>query len=207
MSGRSTRILRARDHAALAWKNGLGVSHVIASQPERSGHDNALWQVGTTSIESSCPFSDLPGLDRQFMVLEGEGVELHCRGPNGDPDVRHRINAPFLAFAFRGEWQTDCRLLDGPVRVFNVATRRGRYRARVSAPVLPGLIALEKAAGETLLVFVAEGSIRIEGCPDTVATNDAMIADESKPERYSISAASARIVVVHFNAVRPITGQ
>jgi environmental stress-induced protein Ves len=201
------RILRSRDYPVLAWKNGLGVSHVIASQPQRAGYDTALWQVGTTSIEASCPFSDLPGLDRQFMVLEGEGVELHCRVASGDPDLRRKIDAPFEPFAFRGDWQTECRLLGGPVRVFNVVTRRGCFVAEVSVSTSGNSIALEKAAAESLLVFVVEGAIHIEGCSVSLAMNDAMIADGPEPERYSINGTSARVVIVRLTKVRPIAGQ
>ncbi len=201
------RILRSRDYAALAWKNGLGVSQVIASQPQAAGFDTALWQVGTTSIEASCPFSDLPGLDRQFMVLEGAGAELHCRGANGDSEIRRKIDEPLESFAFRGDWQTECRLLGGPVRVFNVVTRRGRYSAEVSVSTSRKSIALEKAADEVLLVFVAEGTIQIEGCPVSLAANDAMIADGPKLERYSINRTSARVVIVRLTEVRATAGQ
>lgn len=201
------RILRSRDSAALAWKNGLGVSHVVASQPHGAGYDAVDWQVGTTSIEASCRFSELPGLDRQFILLEGEGVELHCRGAGGDPDLRRRIDAPLEPFAFRGDWQTECRLLGGPVRVLNVVTRRGACSARVSTATMQVPTVIEKAAGETLLVFIVAGSMQIEGCPDTLATNDAMIAEGAKPGRYSMRGTSARMVAAHLAPVRPTAGQ
>jgi environmental stress-induced protein Ves len=172
------RILRSCEYAALAWKNGLGVSNIIASQPNGAAYDAVDWQVGTTGITANCPFSSLPGFDRQFMVLEGEGVELHCRGANGRPDVRQRIDAPLEPFAFRGDWQTECRLLGAPVQVFNVLTRRGRCSARVSVSTMRQSIALEKGADETMLAFIAAGAIEIEGCSEALATNDALIADE-----------------------------
>jgi environmental stress-induced protein Ves len=201
------RILRSRDYAALAWKNGLGVSHVVASQPPGSGYDAVQWQVGTTSITANCPFSSLLGFDRQFMVLEGEGVELHCRGAGGDPDVRRRIDAPLEPFAFRGDWRTDCVLIGAPVQVFNVLTRRGCFSAEISVSTRGKSIALEKAADEVLLVFVAEGTIQIEGCPVSLAANDAMIADGPKLERYSINRTSARVVIVRLTEVRATAGQ
>lgn len=191
----------------LAWKNGLGISHVIASHPDGAGYDTVDWQVGTTGITANCPFSSLPGFDRQFMVLEGEGVELHCRGANGSPDVRQRIDAPLDPFAFRGDWQTECRLLGAPVQVFNVLTRRGRCSARVSVSTMRQSTALEKDADETMLAFIAAGAIEFEGCSEALATNDALIADESKPARFSVSSASARVVIVRISPIRPAAGQ
>jgi environmental stress-induced protein Ves len=51
-------------------------------------------------------------------------------------------------YAFRGDWKTDCRLLAGAVRVFNVAARRGKAKATVE--YLDGKV-LTKAAGETVI--------------------------------------------------------
>jgi len=126
-----TRHLPAALHRAQPWKNGLGVSYTIADFPEGAGFDSVQWQVGHTAITADCPFSDLPGMDRQFMVLEGAGVELTCTDATGKASVR-RIEPLQPPFAFQGDWRTTCRLLDGPVKVFNVMTRRGKFSAVVS---------------------------------------------------------------------------
>ena len=120
----------ASKHRAQPWKNGLGVSYTIADFPQGAGFDTVEWQVGHTDIGVDCPFSDLPGLDRQFMVIEGAGVELTCADEAGKTTV-HRIDSLQAPFAFHGDWATSCRLLDGPVKVFNVMTRRGKYNAVV----------------------------------------------------------------------------
>ena len=82
------RILRTTDYATLAWKNGLGVSRVIASYPAAAGYESVDWQVGSTDIAIDCPFSSLPGMDRQFMLLGGDGVELHCIDIVAGVDIR-----------------------------------------------------------------------------------------------------------------------
>ncbi len=132
----------------MPWKNGLGISYTIADFPRGAGFDAVNWQVGSTEIGVDCPFSDLPGLDRQFMVTEGAGVELTCTDENGKANV-NRIDPARGPFAFRGDWRTTCRLLDGPVKVFNVMTRRGKFSARVE--LLAGLDAVRASPGETLI--------------------------------------------------------
>ena len=122
--------LPAAKHKPQPWKNGLGVSYTIADFPQGAGFDVVDWQVGHTEIGADCPFSDLPGLDRQFMVIEGAGVELTCADAAGNTTV-HRIGPLQAPFSFHGDWRTSCRLLDGPVKVFNVMTRRGKYNAIV----------------------------------------------------------------------------
>lgn len=132
------------------WKNGLGVSSVIAEDPPGAGFDGLRWQVSTTEIASDCPFSGLPGLDRLFLVLEGEGVELDSRDEAGQ-ERRSRVLRGAGPCAFRGDWTTHCRLLGGPVRVLNVITRRGAVEAALEA----GLRQAGAAPGETLVVLEA----------------------------------------------------
>ena len=139
--------LPAAGHPTQAWKNGLGVSRIIASEPANAGYEALVWQVGSTEITADCPFSALPQLDRLFMVVEGAGVELKSIDDHGATRT-HPVTALRLPYAFRGDWKTDCRLLGGPVRVFNVMARRGKARASVG--FLDGG-SFSKAAGEVAI--------------------------------------------------------
>jgi environmental stress-induced protein Ves len=117
---------------------------MIATDPPGAGYDTMRWQLGGTEIAADCPFSEHQGLDRLFMVVEGKGVELKSIDDHGA--TRTTPVYPLrLPYAFRGDWKTDCRLLDGPVKVFNVIARRGKARASVEF-VQGGT--LSKAAGE-----------------------------------------------------------
>jgi environmental stress-induced protein Ves len=119
--------LLAADHLQVPWKNGLGVSRILASDPPGAPYDTLRWQVGATAITADSPFSLLPDLDRLFMVVEGAGVELKSIDENGA--TRTHPVYPLRPYAFRGDWMTECRLLDGPVKVLNVIARRGQARA------------------------------------------------------------------------------
>jgi environmental stress-induced protein Ves len=138
--------LPAAQHASLPWKNGLGVSRIIASDPPGAPYDTLAWQVSSTGIPADCPFSSLPGLDRIFMVIEGAGVELKSVDEHGAKHTHPVL--PLRPYAFRGDWRTDCRLLDGPVSVFNVIVRRGVAKASLSLP-------------EGRLIEIANGEIAI----------------------------------------------
>jgi hypothetical protein len=140
--------LPASQHSTQPWKNGLGVSRVIAGEPAGAGFDTLLWQVGATEIGADCPFSDLPGLDRQFMVIAGVGVELTSKDAETGAAWHERIERLQAPYAFRGNWSTQCRLLAGPVRVLNVITRRKRCAAAVD---FADATEIAGAAGETLI--------------------------------------------------------
>jgi environmental stress-induced protein Ves len=144
----STIPLPAAQRRAQPWKNGLGVSHTIAEFPQGAGFDAMEWQVGHTDIGADCPFSDLPGLDRQFMVIAGVGVELTSKDAETGAAWHERIERLQAPYAFRGDWSTQCRLLAGPVRVLNVITRRKRCAAAVD---FADATELAGAAGETLI--------------------------------------------------------
>jgi environmental stress-induced protein Ves len=134
-------------HVLQPWKNGFGVSRIIAEAPPGAGFDALAWQVSSTEFGADCPFSSLPGLDRQFTVISGAGVELSC----AEPGIVQRIDSLYAPYAFRGDWRTHCRLLDGPVRIFNVMTRRGVCSTRIEIVPADGVKTLRKPAGETLV--------------------------------------------------------
>jgi hypothetical protein len=144
--------LPAAQHAKVPWKNGLGVSRVIATEPPGAGFDTMLWQVSGTEIGADCPFSELKGLDRLFMVTEGAGVDLTSTNDVGRTWTA-RVNIGQLPYAFRGGWKTHCRLLDGPVRVLNVIARRGKAGASVEF-LKQG--SSQRAAGEVAIVVHLE---------------------------------------------------
>lgn len=140
------RFLPAAGHRRQPWKNGLGVSRVIADDPADAGFDALRWQVSATEIGADCPFSALPGLDRLFVILDGAGVELSSVDEQGVAVVA-RVLAGRPPHAFRGDWVTQCRLLDGPVRVLNVIARRGAVVASLQREAL----VREVVAGELVV--------------------------------------------------------
>ena len=197
------RILRTAGFTALPWKNGLGVSRVIASDPPGAGYDNVFWQVGTTAITADCPFSSLPGTDRKFTLLEGRGVELKCSAPAEGIGITKAVETPFVPFAFRGDWKTDCRLLGGVVQVFNVMTRRGRATAKLRITRWNGDMLCDQHPGETLLAVMLSGTATIPGEAAPLSGNDTVVLDTPAGERFAIHAFAegARIAIVRLALV------
>ena len=194
-------ILRAGGAEKLAWKNGLGISHVIACEPHAAGYDTVIWQVGTTEFGIDCPFSSLPGMDRQFTLLAGDGVELHCVDVVTGVNLRHAVDAPYVPFAFRGDWQTTCRMLGEPVRVFNVMTRRGKATARIAIPHWKGALYCQQPAGETVIAILLAGHVEVAGEAAPLVPNDAVQLDAPAGEHCEIVSNSsyARMAVVRLS--------
>ncbi|HEU4539125.1 MAG TPA: HutD family protein, partial [Polyangiaceae bacterium] len=64
---------------AQPWKNGGGTTREIAAMPPDAGTSGFAWRVSVAEIARPGPFSAFPGVDRQIVLLAGEGVRL--RGP------------------------------------------------------------------------------------------------------------------------------
>ncbi len=69
------KILRRAQYRAIPWKNGRGTAHRIAVSPARAGYDTLDWHVSRPEIAAAGPFSRYPGLDRQFMLIGGSGLD------------------------------------------------------------------------------------------------------------------------------------
>jgi environmental stress-induced protein Ves len=186
------RILRRADGPVQPWKNGGGVSRLIAAAPEGAGYDALDWHVSRPTIGASGPFSHLAGLDRQFMIVGGAGVVLHCRGDGAD--FAQRVDRPLAPFAFRGDWDVQCELIDGTAEVFNVMTRRGRYAASIEIIALGAAPAvLRKRAGEVLLAYCPAGPVTAYGAwgTATLELDDTVIADDVGATELALAAGDA----------------
>jgi environmental stress-induced protein Ves len=80
--------------------------------------------------------------------------------------VARHVVARREPYAFAGDWRTTCRVLDGPVHVLNVMTRRGRFDATVEIRSGPG----------TLERHVSEIVIAVDLC-----SLDAWLFDDASP--------------------------
>lgn len=146
--------LRSADYRRMRWANGLGWTTELAVHP---AHGELEWRVSIAEVDTDCEFSQLPGVDRTLLVLEGDGLALAV---DDAPEVLLRPGGEALAFS--GDRVTRCRLLGGPTRDFNVMTRRSRYEHVLTTHHLANAtLALAWPAGDGWLVYVTRGHARI----------------------------------------------
>jgi environmental stress-induced protein Ves len=104
------RAIRIADLPAEPWRNGGGVTRELARSDDAGG---LVWRLSVADVESDGPFSHFAGLFRVLTVIEGAGLALNYPGgliAAGKGTPVH----------FRGDIPIDCRLVDGPVRDFNL---------------------------------------------------------------------------------------
>ncbi|RQO40075.1 histidine utilization protein HutD [Variovorax sp. KBW07] len=142
----------------MPWKNGGGTTQEIASWPQGAALDSFGWRVSIATIAAAGPFSVFAGIDRQIMLLEGDGVRLFTH----DGRIDQRLGVPHEPFAFSGDEAIDCTLLGGASNDFNVMTRRGQWRADVR--VLDSASAIAAAPHGVLLALRGAWRLNDETC-------------------------------------------
>ncbi len=106
------------------WKNGGGSTRELACWPPGAGMDGFEWRVSVATITRPGPFSAFPGVDRQIMLLEGDGV--HLQGAAGR--WQHMLAQRWQPFGFSGEEPVDCHMLGSVSNDFNLMLRRGVWQ-------------------------------------------------------------------------------
>lgn len=108
---------------ATPWKNGGGSTRELVCWPPATaaagGMDSFGWRVSVATIAAPGPFSAFAGVDRQIMLLGGDGVHLTSSG------WQHMLAERWQPFAFSGDEAVDCTMLGGISTDFNLMLRRG----------------------------------------------------------------------------------
>lgn len=124
MTPSDVRLYRAADYPRMPWRNGGGTTQEVACNP--GGNTASFgWRLSLADVAQDGGFSAFGGYQRIITVLEGHGIELTVDGQRQPP------LAPRTAYAFSGDAQVACRLLDGPIRDFNLIYAPGRWHARL----------------------------------------------------------------------------
>lgn len=137
-------------HRVMPWKNGLGETLEVARSPEGQSLDSFDWRVSVAPVVSDGAFSVFPGIERTIAVIEGAGMELELAG-GGEQALK-----PGLPFTYDGGTAIAGRLIDGPVRDFNVMARRGKFAGTLI--LAEGAVALSGGPGVTLVAYGLTGA-------------------------------------------------
>jgi environmental stress-induced protein Ves len=150
------RLIRQSEMTEGPWRNGMGVSWEIASHREPGAADFS-WRFAKARIDRDVPFSIYPGVDRVFMQISGNGLDLEFEG--GRVLQVHESNVPH---AFACDIPLTCKLRDGPCFDLNLFTARGVYEAQASVLKLSGMEMLDLSNVEAVF-FALEGSVVLSG--------------------------------------------
>jgi environmental stress-induced protein Ves len=144
-----------RQIAATPWRNGGGLTRQIASGSTRHADADADawdWRISVADVVEEGSFSVFAGTDRQSALAAGNTLHLRC----GDELLAFAALGDLHAFA--GEMALTSDLPDGPVRLFNVMTRRDSARAELQA--LHSDACIETHGDSVLVLMCVRGAAR-----------------------------------------------
>ncbi|MCU8082678.1 HutD family protein [Shewanella sp. SM23] len=142
----SIQLIRYQDCPSTPWKNGGGSTKQLLISPINAELTEFDYRISIASISSNGPFSLFNGIDRQLVILEGDGVELSIDSHEGEKQINNlggeerilgdtdtteykRLTPTDSPFGFAGETSITSQLLGSNVIDFNVMTKRGAFKA------------------------------------------------------------------------------
>jgi environmental stress-induced protein Ves len=145
------------------WRNGLGVSWDIASEPP--GVETFGWRFAIARIDTDVPFSLYPDVDRIFTLIAGDGLRLDFEGRSS-----LIVERRFVPHVFACDIPTSCHLRRGSCHALNLFTRRGQWSASVD--VLSS--GCDISHDGPILLFALEGAADVNG--QVLGEGDAAVA-------------------------------
>lgn len=190
----SIHIISPQDWQSQSWKNGGGITYQLARCDDAAG---MRWRVSIAEVALDGPFSQFAGINRIILLLQGQGFCLHGVG-----DAPQVLDTALQPFAFAGERTIHCQLIKGPVRDFNLMTRRADTQASLqllSYSPTPHTLTL---ATDTLL-FVAKGqaAIHYNGTDHWLETEHSLLlSNETGELQLSSGSADMRVLLLHLSS-------
>lgn len=192
------RLLPAHEYRRERWRNGLGWTREIHRQPMSDVSDyvssdanevqaettNAdwLWRLSIAEVEHPAAFSAFPGIDRELVLLRGNGMRL-CF----DDGETVTLDPPHGRYRFPGERPLRGEPIDGITHDFNLMWRRDRIEAELWHRPLVGSMVLFAEPGDHWVVHVLSGRAN--------AADGARILSASIADTFLLHAADARMRV------------
>ena len=166
----TSRIIPANEYRRERWRNGAGWTREIATSP---GTGAWAWRLSIAEIEHDAPFSQFPGVERELVLLAGNGLRLRF-----DDGETRELQPPHERARFAGERLVHGELIDGPTQDFNLMWRRDAYAAQLWHRPLVGPMVIFAEPGTTWAVHLLAGQARFaddSGLPALEAGDSALL--------------------------------
>jgi environmental stress-induced protein Ves len=186
------RVLHPSDYRRMRWKNDGGWTTELAASPE----DAAIfdWRISIAEIEGDAAFSAFAGCDRHIALLDGVGMELRFEGAQA---VRLQQRLHFVPFA--GEARVFGKLLSGPVRDFNVMTRRDRCRAEIlHRPLVGPMLFVPDATTWFAYLVSGHADCRVGAAQHALSGGDALLLQPDAATDNAVLRGGGEVVLAHF---------
>jgi len=186
-----SRVLPAHLYRRERWKNERGWTREIARSPAQ-GEWN--WRLSIAEIEEDAPFSRFDGIERELVLLSGNGLRLRF-----DDGAVDELLPPHDRVRFAGERGVQGELVDGPTQDFNLMWRRDAIDAQLWHRPLVGPMVMFVEPGSIWAVHLIAGQARFadaSGLPALATADTALlVAPGAARERFVLDGGGEVLLV------------
>jgi hypothetical protein len=143
-------LIPANEYRRERWKNGLGWTREILRWPEDA--ETWDWRLSIAEVDKGGPFSTFAGIDRELVLLSGEGMHL-----NFEDGESVTLLPPHDHHRFAGERPLSADLISGPTQDFNLMWQRDRVEATLLHRPLVGPMLFFAEPGVRWAAYVLSG--------------------------------------------------
>ena len=185
-----SRVIPANEYRRIRWRNGQGWTREIHAEGTA---EDWSWRLSIAEIEHDAAFSLFPGVDRELMLLSGDGLRLRF-----DDGECVELSPPHDRHRFAGERALTGELVDGTTHDFNLMWRRDRIRADTWHRPLVGPMVIFVEPGSTWVVHLIAGRARFDatsGLPALAAGDTAVLEAGDDRRRYVLDGGGEALLI------------
>lgn len=185
-----SRVIPSYEYRRTRWRNGAGWTREIHVEGAESDWD---WRLSIAEITADAPFSAFPGVDRELVLLAGDGVRLAF-----DDGETVELEPPHGRHRFAGERGLAGELIGGPTQDFNLMWRRERIDADLWHRPLVGAMVIFAEPHTTWAVHVVGGQARFadgSGLPPLAQGDTALLQAGDTRLRHVLDGAGEALVM------------
>lgn len=175
-----SRVIPSALYQRERWRNGLGWTREILRLPEQGD-----WQLrlSIAEIEQDAAFSAFPGVERELVLLQGEGLRL--RFADGRCET---LLPPYQRLRFAGEAELVGELVDGVTQDFNLMWRRDALQAELLHRPLVGNMLFFTEPQAAWAIHLLAGQAEFEGgVLPALSVGDTAWLAAGERQRYTLS--------------------
>ncbi|GAB2622045.1 HutD/Ves family protein [Novilysobacter erysipheiresistens] len=187
-----SRVIPANEYRRERWKNQLGWTREIARGGGDGGEDWD-WRLSIAEIERDAAFSTFAGIDRELVLLAGNGLRL--RFEDGETV---ELQPPHDKHRFSGERAVTGELIDGLTHDFNLMWRRDRVQVELWHRPLVGPMVIFAEPHSTWAVHLIAGQARFaddSGLPPLASGDTAILAAGEDKLRHVLDGGGEALVI------------
>jgi len=185
------RVIPAGEYRRDRWKNGLGWTREIMRAPDG---DAWHWRLSIAEIECDAAFSSFPGIERELVLLQGNGLRLRFADEGRDVDLA----PPHGRLRFPGEAAVEGTLVTAPPQDFNLMWRPDAVAAELLHRPLAGPMLFFTEPDTTWAVYLLAGRGEFDaesGLPPLQAGDTAILSSAGERQRFTLRGAGELLAV------------